>query len=99
MSSSSTDQPDLSKPNTLKDYHDILGFLATPEKRPLPSFARNGGVFDLILVDAPHPFVHDEQHSQVWVADVHSLGFCKRKLSKVVLKIIQPSLIPLPDLD
>ncbi|KAK0431900.1 hypothetical protein EV421DRAFT_1911413 [Armillaria borealis] len=108
MSSSSTDQPDLSKPNTLKDYHDMLvlrrkeagmnplhrGCIlsvkldpytgpATPENRPLPPFARNGGVFDLILVDAPHPFVHDEQYSQVWVADVHSLGF---------------SFIPLPDL-
>ncbi|SJL11196.1 uncharacterized protein ARMOST_14599 [Armillaria ostoyae] len=67
--------------------------------RQLPLYAHNGGTYKLVLVDAPLPFQHDEQYSQVWVADVHSLGFCKRNLGRVIMKIIQPSLLPLPDLD
>ncbi|KAK0447878.1 uncharacterized protein EV420DRAFT_863544 [Desarmillaria tabescens] len=67
--------------------------------RPLPPYAHNGGIYNLILVDAPLPFQHDNQYSQVWIADVHTLSVCKKKLGKVIMKIIQPSLIPLPDLD
>ncbi|KAK0467079.1 uncharacterized protein EV420DRAFT_1636110 [Desarmillaria tabescens] len=67
--------------------------------RPLPPYVHNGGTFKLILAEAPHPFQHDKQYSQVWVADVHTLGLCKRKLGRVIMKIIQPSFIRLPDPD
>ncbi|SJL11204.1 uncharacterized protein ARMOST_14607 [Armillaria ostoyae] len=67
--------------------------------RPLPPYAHNGGTYKLVLVDAPLPFQHDKQYSQVWVADVHALDFQKEKLGRVIMKIIQPSLICLPDPD
>ncbi|KAK0200846.1 hypothetical protein DFS33DRAFT_1386793 [Desarmillaria ectypa] len=66
--------------------------------RPLPQYAHNGGIYKLVLVDAPLPFQHDNQYSQVWVADVHVLGN-QNSLGKDIMKIIQPSLIPLPDLN
>ncbi|KAK0447877.1 uncharacterized protein EV420DRAFT_1568062 [Desarmillaria tabescens] len=109
------DQINLSSINALKDYPAAMDPLrigwtyivelpphpAPPDGpyRPLPQYAHNGGTYKLILVDAPLPFQHDDQYSQVWIADVHTLGMCKKKLGKVIMKIIQPSLLPLPDLD
>lgn len=75
--------------------------------RALPDFARDGGSYTLILRKALHPFdpvenIHDVfagQWAQVWRADVHSAGLPAGDTLKgsVVLKIFQPSLMPIPN--
>lgn len=75
--------------------------------RTLPDFARDGGSYKLILRKALHPFdpvenIHDifaGQWAQVWRADVHPAGLPVRDTLKgsVVLKIFQPSLMPIPN--
>ncbi|KAK0449032.1 uncharacterized protein EV420DRAFT_788263 [Desarmillaria tabescens] len=67
--------------------------------RPLPLFAVNGGSYRVILTYAIVPYRHDKQLSQIWIADVISPEDPTQSLGKVVLKIVQPSLLPLPDIE
>ncbi|KAG7447405.1 uncharacterized protein BT62DRAFT_1005016 [Guyanagaster necrorhizus] len=69
----------------------------TPEALTSTGEARN---FWTSVCTLPPPMIvvsiHDIQYSQVWVSDVYAFGEHQKFLGKVIMKIIQPSLICLP---
>ncbi|KAK0231951.1 hypothetical protein EDD85DRAFT_849402 [Armillaria nabsnona] len=65
--------------------------------RPLPTFANKGGSYILSLSCPVKPYRHEIQYSQIWIADVFEPQ--SQCLGQVILKIYQPSLMPLPDID
>ncbi len=74
-----------------------------PGARPMPSFAREGGtfLFQLVWAEQGAEQTADEdawQYSQVWVADVTKGEEIEAvaQPERVVLKIFQPSMLPLP---
>ncbi len=77
----------------------------TPDKRPIPSFALDGGEYCFRPISAPKPasFAEPEsaQMSQVWVANVFKVNggatVQERQPERVILKILQPSMRPFPD--
>ncbi|SJL15057.1 uncharacterized protein ARMOST_18539 [Armillaria ostoyae] len=98
---------DLYDRDALRAYYEELNTYCQSNFAPihrdlvnLPApFAVNGGSYNLDIAYAIRPFRHEKQLSQVWVADVFSSAKPTRSLGKVILKIVQPSLIPLPNLD
>ncbi|KAF8905360.1 hypothetical protein CPB85DRAFT_920253 [Mucidula mucida] len=74
-----------------------------PGARPMPLFAREGGtfLFQLVWAEQGAEQTADEdawQYSQVWVADVTKVEEIEAvaQPERVVLKIFQPSMLPLP---
>ncbi len=83
-----------------------LSIESAPNKRPIPSFALDGGEYCFRLISAPKPasFAEPEsaQSSQVWVANVFKTDSCgptvqQSQPERVILKILQPSMRPFPD--
>ncbi|KAF9026646.1 hypothetical protein BDZ89DRAFT_1161200 [Hymenopellis radicata] len=75
----------------------------SPNARPVPSFALDGGQFRLQPVWAPQPASFSGfQTSQVWVADVFKaddgVTSQQHEPERVVLKILQPSMRPFPNM-
>ncbi|KAK0237024.1 hypothetical protein EDD85DRAFT_953018 [Armillaria nabsnona] len=102
MAPSSTATVDLSNVTALKAYYKLLveRHIASAGN---PLCKRWTFVVEL----PPHTAIVNDHyrplppyaHNGVWVADVHALGYQKEKLDRVIMKIIQPSLICLPDPD
>ncbi len=78
---------------------------AAPNARPIPNFARHGGDFrftlDFAIQRMNEDRTRDSHFSQVWVAQVTTVGESsthsdETMLECVVLKIVQPSLLPPP---
>ncbi|KAF8892005.1 hypothetical protein CPB85DRAFT_1331677, partial [Mucidula mucida] len=77
----------------------------TPNKRPIPSFALDGGQYCFRPISAPKPASFAESQSapmsQVWVAKVFKANggttVQQSQPERVILKILQPSMCPLPD--
>ncbi|KAF9026633.1 hypothetical protein BDZ89DRAFT_1161188 [Hymenopellis radicata] len=85
-----------------------LSLTEPPNARSIPHFARKGGDFcftvDIGLQQMDEDITKSSYNSQVWVANVTTLegigthpDYAQRE--SVVLKIVQPSLLPPPDLD
>lgn len=74
---------------------------STPYSRPLPWFANKEDVYSSELLQALQE--GPDKYSQVWVASVQPVealeGNSPSKSAKIVLKILQPSLLYLPDSD
>lgn len=70
----------------------------TPYSRLLPCFGNKEGVYSCELVRALQK--GPDKYSQVWVASVQPVdGKSANGSTKIVLKILQPSLLYLPDSD
>ena len=75
------------------------------DRRELPSFARDGGTYTFTLLEALQPWMPvvdvyntlETQWGQVWTATVQSSCSDTPNLGTVVLKILQSSLLPLPN--
>ncbi|KAF8892013.1 hypothetical protein CPB85DRAFT_245820 [Mucidula mucida] len=83
-----------------------LPIAPTPNQRPIPSFALDGGQYCFRPISAPKPasFAEAEsaQSSQVWGANVFKADSCgpavqQSQPERVILKILQPSMRPFPD--
>lgn len=71
---------------------------STPYSRPLPWFANKEDVYWCELLQALQE--GPDKYSQMWVASVQPVdGNSPSKSAKIVLKILQPSLLYLPDSD